>query len=124
MTAQERPGGGETAMGIDAVSVPAYGGDPVVIVGNGPVGQTLALLLARWGIGSVVLDRRPERDLVGSKAICQHGDVLDIWDTVGAGRAIADEGTTWARARSDLTSERQRRFQRSTSQSCRSASTN
>ena len=86
-------------MGIDAVRVPVYGGDPVVIVGNGPVGQTLALLLARWGIGSVVLDRRPERDLVGSKAICQHGDVLDIWDTVGAGRAIADEGTTWARAR-------------------------
>ncbi|MGH3317302.1 MAG: FAD-dependent monooxygenase, partial [Nocardioidaceae bacterium] len=86
-------------MGIDAVRVPAYDGDPVVIAGNGPVGQTLCLLLARWGIGSVVLDRRPERDLVGSKSICQHGDVLDIWDSIGAGRAIADEGTTWERAR-------------------------
>jgi 3-(3-hydroxy-phenyl)propionate hydroxylase len=86
-------------MGIDVVRVPAYDGAPVVIVGNGPVGQTLSLLLARWGIGSVVLDRRPERDLVGSKSICQHGDVLDIWDSIGAGRAIADEGTTWERAR-------------------------
>jgi 3-(3-hydroxy-phenyl)propionate hydroxylase len=86
-------------MGIDAVRVPPYDGDPVVIVGNGPVGQTLGLLLARWGIGSVVLDRRPERDLVGSKSICQHGDVLDIWDSIRAGRAIADEGTTWERAR-------------------------
>jgi 3-(3-hydroxy-phenyl)propionate hydroxylase len=86
-------------MGIDAVRVPAYDGDPVVLVGNGPVGQTLSLLLARWGIPSVVLDRRPARDLVGSKSICQHGDVLDIWDSIGAGRAIAEEGTTWERAR-------------------------
>jgi 3-(3-hydroxy-phenyl)propionate hydroxylase len=86
-------------MGIDVVRVPPHDGDPVVIVGNGPVGQTLSLLLARWGIGSVVLDRRPRRDLVGSKSICQHGDVLDIWDSIGAGRAVADEGTTWERAR-------------------------
>ena len=86
-------------MTIDAVRVPPYDGDPVVIVGNGPVGQTLALLLARWGIGSVLLDRRAERDMVGSKAICQQRDVLDIWDSVGVGATIADEGVTWERAR-------------------------
>ncbi len=76
-----------------------YSGPPVVIVGNGPVGQTSALLLARWGIPSLVFDDRPGRDLVGSKAICQQRDVLDIWDSVGAGRQIAEEGVTWTRAR-------------------------
>jgi 3-(3-hydroxy-phenyl)propionate hydroxylase len=74
-------------------------GDPVVVIGNGPVGQTTALLLARWGIPVVVLDARPERDAVGSKAICQQRDVLDIWESVGAGATIAAEGVTWTHAR-------------------------
>ena len=72
---------------------------PVVVVGCGPVGQTTALLLARWGVPSMVLDARPARDLVGSRAICQQRDVLDIWDSVGVGRQVADEGITWTRAR-------------------------
>ncbi|MFW6034352.1 MAG: FAD-dependent monooxygenase [bacterium] len=72
---------------------------PVAIVGNGPVGQTAALLLARRGVPSLVLDQRSHRDPVGSKAICQHRDVLDIWDSVGVGRTVADEGVTWSTAR-------------------------
>ena len=72
---------------------------PVAVIGNGPVGQTTALLLARWGVPVVVLDQRPARDLVGSKAICQQRDVLDIWDAVGAGAQIAAEGVTWTTAR-------------------------
>jgi len=72
---------------------------PVIVVGNGPVGQTCALLLARWGVPVLVLDRRPHREPVGSKAICQQRDVLDIWETVGAGRRIADEGVTWRTSR-------------------------
>jgi 3-(3-hydroxy-phenyl)propionate hydroxylase len=71
----------------------------VAVLGNGPVGQTTALLLARWGIPSVILDSRPERDPVGSKAICQQRDVLEIWDAVGVGRQLADEGVTWGCAR-------------------------
>ncbi|WP_236791297.1 FAD-dependent monooxygenase [Amycolatopsis sp. GM8] len=71
----------------------------VVVIGNGPVGQTTALLLARWGVPVVLLDGRAERDLVGSKAICQQRDVLDVWESVGAGRRIADEGVTWTTAR-------------------------
>ena len=78
-------------------SVPAPG--PVVVIGNGPVGQTTALLLAKWGLPVVLLDTRPQRDLVGSRAICQQGDVLDVWDSVGVGGAIAEEGVTWTRAR-------------------------
>lgn len=74
--------------------------NPVTVIGNGPVGQTAALLLAHWGIRVVVLDARPARDPVGSKAIVQQRDVLDIWDTLdGAGTEIAAEGLTWTRAR-------------------------
>ncbi len=70
----------------------------VVVVGNGPVGQTTALLLARWGVPVTVLDARPAREVVGSRSICQARDVLDVWSTVGAG-AIADAGVTWTTAR-------------------------
>ncbi len=70
----------------------------VLVLGAGPVGQTAALLLAEWGIPTVMVDARAERDKIGSKAICQQRDVLDVWDHVGAGRQIADEGVTWTRA--------------------------
>ncbi|GII25041.1 FAD-dependent monooxygenase [Planosporangium mesophilum] len=71
----------------------------VIVIGAGPVGQTAALLLARWGVAVTVVDERPGRDQVGSRSICQQRDVLDIWEAVGAGRRIADEGVTWERAR-------------------------
>jgi 2-polyprenyl-6-methoxyphenol hydroxylase-like FAD-dependent oxidoreductase len=83
---------------MSSMRIPSYAGPPVAVIGNGPVGQTTALLLARWGIPVVLLDARAERDAVGSKAICQQRDVLDIWSTVGAGR-IAEDGLTWTTAR-------------------------
>ncbi len=71
----------------------------VIVVGAGPVGQTAALLLARRGVPVVVLDARAARDPVGSRAIVQQRDVIDIWDAVGVGRRIAEEGVTWRTAR-------------------------
>jgi 3-(3-hydroxy-phenyl)propionate hydroxylase len=76
-----------------------YTGAPLVVIGNGPVGETTSLLLARWGIPVIVLDGRPERDLIGSKAICQQRDVLDVWEACGVGRQLANEGVTWSSAR-------------------------
>ncbi len=70
----------------------------VAVVGNGPVGQTAALLLARYGVDVVVLEQRPARQPVGSRSICQQRDVLDVWSWVGAGE-IATEGVTWSTAR-------------------------
>ena len=74
-------------------------GRRVLVIGNGPVGQTATVLLARWGIAVTVLDAAPRRELVGSKAICQQRDVLDVWQSAGVGRRIADEGITWTTAR-------------------------
>lgn len=73
---------------------------PILVIGNGPVGQTTALFLAHWGVPTVLLDGRDQRDPVGSKAIVQQRDVLDAWDTLaGAGSEIAKAGLTWQRAR-------------------------
>ncbi|WP_430334744.1 FAD-dependent monooxygenase [Rhodococcus sp. ACT016] len=71
----------------------------VAVIGNGPVGQTTALLLARWGVRVVLLDGRAERDPIGSKAICQQRDVLEVWAAIGVGEQIAAEGVTWDTAR-------------------------
>ena len=71
----------------------------VAVLGNGPVGQTAALMLARWGLPVALLDQRPHRDPAGSKSIVQQRDVLDAWEAVGAGRRIAAEGVTWTTAR-------------------------
>src|SRR3712207_9557829 len=74
-------------------------GRPVLVWGAGLGEQPAALLMARWGLPVVVLDARPERDPIGSKAICQQRDVLDVWDAVGVGAEIARRGVTWTTAR-------------------------
>src|SRR5690606_623048 len=72
--------------------------DRVLVVGAGPVGQTAALLLARYGIPVTVPEARRGRDPAGSRSICQRRDMLDVWSWCGAG-TLAEEGLTWRRAR-------------------------
>jgi 2-polyprenyl-6-methoxyphenol hydroxylase-like FAD-dependent oxidoreductase len=70
-------------------------GERLLIAGAGPVAMTAGLLLARWGIPTVLLEAKPERDAVGSKAICFQRDVLDVLDRVGCAERAVAEGVTW-----------------------------
>lgn len=73
--------------------------EPVLIAGAGPVGTTAGLLLARWGVPSVVLEAGSGPDEIGSKAICMQRDVLDVLDRVGCAEPMVAEGVTWSTAR-------------------------
>lgn len=67
---------------------------PVVIVGAGMAGPTLALSLAARGIPSVLLDE-DDTVSVGSRSICQAKHSLEIWDRFGIARRMVEKGITW-----------------------------
>lgn len=67
---------------------------PVVIVGAGPVGLSLAVDLAQRGQPVVILDDA-DRIGEGSRAICFAKRTLEIWDRLGVGQAMVDKGVTW-----------------------------
>jgi 3-(3-hydroxy-phenyl)propionate hydroxylase len=79
---------GQSAPGPDGERV------PLLIVGGGPVGLTLALDLGRRGHRLVVLNKL---DFIpaGSKAICFAKRTLDIWDRLGVGERMVDKGVIW-----------------------------
>jgi 2-polyprenyl-6-methoxyphenol hydroxylase-like FAD-dependent oxidoreductase len=68
---------------------------PVLIVGAGPVAMTAALLLARFGVRSVMLEAKRERDVTGSRALCMQRDVLDILDRIGDVTPLLQQSVTW-----------------------------
>jgi 2-polyprenyl-6-methoxyphenol hydroxylase-like FAD-dependent oxidoreductase len=70
--------------------------EPVLVCGAGPVGLVTALLLARWGVPSTVLEAASERDASGSRAICLQRDVLEVFDRIGCAAPMLAEGITWS----------------------------
>lgn len=66
----------------------------VVIIGAGPIGLALAIDLAQYGVGSVVLD---DNDVVsvGSRAICWSKRSLEVLDRLGVGAKCVEKGVIW-----------------------------
>src|SRR3954449_2942920 len=67
---------------------------PVVIVGAGPVGLSLAIDLAQRGQRVVVVDDA-DRIGEGSRAICFSKRSLEYWDRLGVGDRMVDKGVVW-----------------------------
>jgi 3-(3-hydroxy-phenyl)propionate hydroxylase len=68
---------------------------PVVVVGAGPVGLSLAIDLAQRGQPVVLLDDA-DRIGEGSRAICFSKRSLEFWDRLGTGQRMVDKGVVWS----------------------------
>jgi 3-(3-hydroxy-phenyl)propionate hydroxylase len=66
----------------------------VVIVGGGPTGMMLAAELALAGVGALVLERRPDQGLDGSRAGGLHSRAIELLDQRGAAERFLSEGYT------------------------------
>src|SRR6201747_2578960 len=71
------------------------GEHPVVVVGAGPVGLSLAIDLAQRGQAVVLLDDA-DRIGEGSRAICFSKRSLEFWDRLGLGQRMVDKGVVWS----------------------------
>jgi 3-(3-hydroxy-phenyl)propionate hydroxylase len=67
---------------------------PVVVVGAGPVGLSLAIDLAQRGQSVVLLDDA-DRIGDGSRAICFSKRSLELWDRLGVGARMVEKGVVW-----------------------------
>jgi 3-(3-hydroxy-phenyl)propionate hydroxylase len=72
---------------------------PVVIVGAGPIGMTAALVLAHYGVRSVLLDRKDTFN-DGSRAICIARPSLHILERIGAVAPFVEKALGWRFGRS------------------------
>jgi 3-(3-hydroxy-phenyl)propionate hydroxylase len=67
---------------------------PVVVVGAGPVGLSMAIDLAQQGQPVVLLDEDDTVSL-GSRGLCWAKRTLEIFDRLGVGDAVVAKGVTW-----------------------------
>ncbi|MEH2541761.1 MULTISPECIES: FAD-dependent monooxygenase [unclassified Bradyrhizobium] len=72
---------------------------PVLIVGAGPIGMTAALVLARYGIKSVLIDRKDTFN-DGSRAICVARPSMHILERIGAVGPFVEKALGWRFGRS------------------------
>jgi 3-(3-hydroxy-phenyl)propionate hydroxylase len=68
---------------------------PVVIIGAGPVGLTLAIDLAQRQIPVVLLDDA-DRIGEGSRAICFAKKTLEVFDRLGCAAPMVEKGVRWS----------------------------
>lgn len=83
---------------------------PVLIAGGGPVGLTLAALLARHGVPSLVVEADAGY-CTGSRAICISRRSQEILWAAGAGPALAARALPWTGGRSYWRNEEVLRFE-------------
>ena len=86
------------------------GRHPVVIVGGGPVGMSVALGLANHGVRSVILEA-DDTVCVGSRAACVSRRSLEIVERLGALPAFLDKGFAWTGGTSFYKTEEVFRFE-------------
>src|SRR5947199_2666493 len=72
---------------------------PVLIVGAGPIGMTAALVLARYGVRSVLIDRKDTLN-DGSRAICIARPSMHILERIGAVAPFVKKALGWRFGRS------------------------
>src|SRR5947209_14006162 len=68
---------------------------PVIVVGAGPVGLSLAIDLAQRGQTVVLLDDA-DRIGEGSRAICFSKRSLEYWDRLEVAKRMVDKGVVWS----------------------------
>jgi 2-polyprenyl-6-methoxyphenol hydroxylase-like FAD-dependent oxidoreductase len=74
-------------------------GAPVLIVGSGPVGMTLALELARMDVSSIVFDSKPHLERIGSRSMVNARHTIETFLRLGCGEKALAKGVALARAR-------------------------
>ena len=95
----------------------------VVIAGGGPTGMMLAAELALAGTDVVVVERRPDHDLDGSRAGGLHSRTIEVLDQRGVADRFVAEGQALPAAASATTRSTSATSRRATSTRSRSRRT-
>jgi 3-(3-hydroxy-phenyl)propionate hydroxylase len=67
---------------------------PLVVIGAGPIGLSIALDCAQRGLQVLLLDDNNTVSF-GSRAVCYAKRPLEIWDRLGVAAPLVDKGVRW-----------------------------